>query len=244
MNEGNSADAASASMKLLQMTAAAWVGQAVYVAAKLSIADLLENGPKAPAVLAEATKTHAGNLLRLLRMLASVGVFAEEEDGRFALTPIADSLRTNAAVSLRAFAIMQGEDWNWRAWGYLLRTVQTGEPAFAHVHGINVYQYLREHPEAAAVFDAAITDRARQENAAVVAAYDWPEGTIIDVGGGQGSLLAAILAQTPKASGIVFEVPHVAAAAANLIEVCGLAGRCRSEPGDFFERVPAATSIC
>lgn len=197
-----SASAAFRSMDLLHMTAAVWVGQAVHVAAKLGIADHLEDGPKAAAVLAEATGAHAGVLHRLLRVLASLGLLVEDGDGRFALTPLGDGLRTKAPMSLRAYAVMLGEDWSWRALGDLLHTVRTGEPAFAHVHGVPLYQYLGEHAEAAAVFDAAITDRARQENPAVVAAYDWLEGGIIvDVGGGQGSLLAAVLAHSPRARG-------------------------------------------
>jgi hypothetical protein len=147
-------------------------------------------------------------------------------------------LRTNAPVSLRAFAIMQGEAWNWHAWGDLLHTVKTGEPAFAHTHGIR-----SEHPEAAAAFDAAITSRARQENAAVATAYDWPQGAIVDVGGGQGSLLATILAQVPNASGVLFELPHVAAAGAKLIAGAGLTHRCRTVAGSFFEQVPTGGDL-
>ena len=122
-------------MALLQIASGSWIGQAVHVAAKLGIADLLEDGPRSPAALAEATGTHAGALHRLLRALASLGVFAEDADGRFALTPLAEGLRTNAPGSLRAYAIMMGEDWHWRAWGELLHSVRTGQSAFDHVFG-------------------------------------------------------------------------------------------------------------
>ena len=233
-----SATAASHSMELLHLTAAAWAGQTVRVAAKLGIADQLEDGPKTAADLAEAVGAHAGALRRLLRVLVGLGLLDEQSDGRFALTATGDGLRTRAPVSLRAYAVMLGEDWMWRALGDLLHTVRTGEPAFAHVNGVPLYRYLGDHAEAAAVFDAAITDRARQENPAIVSAYDWPDGTIVDVGGGQGSLLAAVLARNANARGIVFEMPHVAAAAAKLIDEAGLGSRCEARAGDFFEHVP------
>jgi hypothetical protein len=128
-------DTATSSMRLLHMAAGGWVAQAVYVAAKLGIADLLESGPKSPAELAASTGSHAESLYRLLRMLASLGIFAEDTKGLFALSPLADGLRTNAAVSLRAFATMLGEPMLWKPWGELLHCVQTGGSAFEHVFG-------------------------------------------------------------------------------------------------------------
>ena len=236
---GSEPDDASVSMTLLHMAAGAYVGQAISVAAKLGIADLLEDGPKSPAALAEAAGAHAGSVHRLLRLLASVGVFAEQADGRFALTPLAAGLRTDAPGTLGAFAIMLGEDWHLRAVGDLYHSVRTGEPAFAHVFGTTLYSYLGQHPEASAVFDAAITSRAHQENAAVTAAYDWSDGTIVDVGGGQGALLAAILARRPDATGILLELPHVVEGARMFIEAAGLTNRCQCVAGNAFERVPA-----
>jgi hypothetical protein len=231
-------------MALLQLASGSWIGQAVHVAAKLGIADLLEDGPKSPATLAEATGAHAGTLHRLLRALASLGVFAEDADGRFALTSLAEGLRTNAPGSLRAYAIMMGEDWHWRAWGELLNAVRTGQPAFEHVFGCHMFSYFGEHPEAARVFDAAMTSRTGQETAAVIAAYEWPaSATIVDVGGGQGALLAAILARNPDVHGVLFDMPHVIAAARGLIEEAGLADRCELAAGDFFERVPAGGDL-
>lgn len=231
-------------MALLQLASGSWIGQAVHVAAKLGIADLLEDGPKSPATLAEATGAHAGTLHRLLRALASLGVFAEDADGRFALTSLAEGLRTNAPGSLRAYAIMMGEDWHWRAWGGLLNSVRTGQPAFEHVFGCPMFSYFGEHPEAARVFDAAMTSRTGQETAAVIAAYEWPaSATIVDVGGGQGALLAAILARNPDVHGVLFDMPHVIAVARGLIEEAGLADRCELAAGDFFERVPAGGDL-
>ena len=237
--ESPSTSAPSASMTLLQLASGSWIGQSVHVAAKLGIADLLEDGPKSPATLAEATGAHAGALHRLLRALASLGIFAEDAEGRFGLTPLADGLRTNAPGSLRAYSIMLGEDWHWRVWGELLHSVRTGQGAFEHVFGRNVFSYFGEHPEAAQVFNAAMTSRTGQETAAVTAAYDWPtRGIIVDVGGGQGALLSTVLRQNPGVRGILFDVPHVIAAGRELIGAAGLGDRCELAAGDFFERVP------
>jgi hypothetical protein len=236
-------EGASASMTLLHMAAGAYIGQAISVAAKLGIADLLADGPKTPAALAAGAGAHAGSVHRLLRVLASVGVFVEQSEGLFALTPLASCLRTDSTDSLGAFAIMLGEDWHLRAVGDLYHSVKTGEPAFAHVFGMPLYSYLGQNPDASAVFDAAISSRARQENAATAAAYDWPDGTIVDVGGGQGALLAAILAQRPNARGVLFELPHVAESARTFLATTGLAERCQCVAGNAFETVPSGGDL-
>ncbi|HET6467429.1 MAG TPA: methyltransferase [Geminicoccaceae bacterium] len=230
-------------MALLALASGAWIGQAVHVAARLGIADLLGDGPKPPAALAAATGTDATALYRLLRALASLGVFAEDAGGRFTLTPLAEGLRSDAPGSLRGYAIMMGEEWHWRAWGELLESVRTGGSAFERVHGCELFRYFAEHPEAARVFNAAMTSRTGQETAAVTGAYDWPAGTIVDVGGGQGALLTAILARRPEARGILFDLPHVIDAARRPIEEKGLAARCELVGGDFFDRVPAGGDL-
>ncbi|TIV98937.1 MAG: methyltransferase [Mesorhizobium sp.] len=243
MSANTACDNTSATMALLHMAAGGWIGQSVHVAAKLGIADVLESGPKTPREIATTTGSHPEALHRLLRTLASLGIFAEDEEGRFGLTAIADGLRSQAPVSLRAFAIMLGEEMLWRPWGDLHHAVQTGEAAFAHVFGDGLYDYLEAHPAAAAIFDAAITDRARQENKAVVDAYDWWPETIVDVGGGQGSLLTMILAHAPNARGVLFEMPHVADGAKKMIERTGLGSRCAVVNGDFFQSVPTAGDL-
>ena len=232
----------SATDQLLHMAAGAWVGQAIHVVAKLGIADILESGPKTPAEIATTTGSHPDALHRLLRTLASLGVFAEDAEGRFGLTALADGLRSKAPVSLRAFAIMLGEEMLWRPWGELHYAVQTGESSFAHVFAGGLYDYLGKHPQAAAIFDAAITDRARQENDAVVEAYDWASDMIVDVGGGQGSLLAAILHKARSARGVLFEAPHVADGAKGIIEQAA-ARRCAVVGGDFFQSVPTGGDL-
>lgn len=231
-------EAASNARALVQLASGCWVSQALHVAARLGIADLLVDGPRSPAELAQTTRTDAGALYRVLRALASVSVFAEDEEGRFALTPLAEGLRADAPASMRAFIMMMGEDWHWRAWGELLESVRTGQSAFEHVFGCGLFAYFAARPEAARVFDAAMTSRTDQEKAAVLAAYDWPAGTIVDVGGGVGALLAAILARRPDAHGVLFDLPHVTTDATERIEQAGVSQRCKVVAGDFFQEVP------
>ena len=243
MSANTACDNTSATMALLHMAAGGWIGQSVHVAAKLGIADILESGPKTSHEIAATTGSHPQALHRLLRTLASLGIFAEDAEGRFGLTTLADGLRSQAPVSLRAFAIMLGEEMLWRSWGDLHHAVQTGEAAFAHVFGAGLYEYLSTHPAAAVIFDAAITDRARQENKAVVDSYDWRPETIVNVGGGQGSLLTLILAHVPHARGVLFEMPHVADGARKIIEKAGLGFRCAVVGGDFFQSVPSGGDL-
>jgi O-methyltransferase domain/Dimerisation domain len=213
--------------------------QALYVAAKLGIADLLKDGPKSCEELAQATGTHARSLYRVLRYLASIGVFTEGRHAEFGLTPLAACLQTGVPGSRRALAIMHGED-HYRAWGEILYSVKTGEPAFNHIFGQGVFAYLAAHPEAAAVLNEGMTDVATHMAEAVVQAYDFsPYGTIVDVGGGYGTFLTALLRVNPRARGILFDQPHVVAGATKHIEASGLGGRCQTVAGDFFTAVPA-----
>lgn len=142
-------------------------------AAKLGIADLLRDGPRDVDDLAHASEAHPDGLRRLLRALASVGVFAEDSRGAFRLTPLADMLRTDAPASARKFAIAIGETWWWRAWEGLLYGVKTGKPSFDHVHGISFFDYFARHREAAATFDAIMSERTRVVAQAMAVAYDF-----------------------------------------------------------------------
>src|SRR5437762_2060890 len=185
--------------QLLGMLTGAWFAQALYVAAKLGIADELRQGPKSSEALAAATHTDASALYRLLRALASVGVFTETEKETFGLTPLAEPLRSDAPSSLRAFAIMLGAEWHWRAWGDVLYSIQSGQPAFDHVFGKPVFEYYSEHPDAARVASEGLASRSHLENAAIVAAYDLGAVTsVVDIGGGQGALLISILGANPR----------------------------------------------
>ena len=224
---------------LLSLLSGAWVAQAIFIAAKLGIADILHRGPASCAELAAATKVHAPSLHRVLRALASIGLFADDAQGRFALTPLAELLRSDAPGSLRAYAIMNGERWVWQSWGDIEHSVRTGQPAFEHVFGASLFDYYTAHPEAGRVSADALNSLSAADNAALVAAYEFPEsGTVIDVGGGQGTLLAAIMVANPGLQGILFERPPVLEVARSRLAAAGVGARCELVGGDFFAGVP------
>jgi len=171
---------------LTQLLAGAWLAQAIAVMAKLGVADLLSTGPRTPAELAAATGSEATAMYRLLRALAGAGIFAED-DGRFGLTPLAGPLRSDAADSIRAYAVMAGERWVWQSVGGLEHSLRTGAPAFEQIFGASLFDYYAAHPDAARVGAEGLKSVGRGQDAAVAAAYDFAgAGTVVDVGGGQG----------------------------------------------------------
>jgi O-methyltransferase domain/Dimerisation domain len=231
----------SPSAALLRLAAGSWLSQAIYVVAKLGIADLLAAGPASSTKLAEVTGTHAGALYRILRALASVGVFAEDNDHRFELTPAAECLCSQTPGSLRAFAVMLGEQEHWRSWGEILHSVRTGQPAFDRVFGVSRFEYFADHPDDARTFSDAMTSRASEENDAIIAAYDFSEfESVTDVGGGQGSLLAAILRATSRTRCVLFDLPHVVATAKEATDHGERPVRYDFVGGSFFDPLPAA----
>jgi hypothetical protein len=220
------------------------VSQAVYAAAQLGIADLLAGGPRGAAELAAATGAHAPALHRVLRLLASEGVFAQTEDGRFASTLMAEALRRDAPGSLRAMVLLTASDAPWRSWGQLLHSVRTGEPAFDHVHGVDFFAYYRQHPDEWALFDRLMTGGTEMATRAVAAAYDFsPFGTLVDVGGGRGALALGLLEAYPHLRAVVFDQPAVAEWGRQAIEAAGLSGRCEAVGGDFFAAVPGGGDV-
>ena len=213
--------------------------QLVYVAAKLGIADLLKDGPKGCDELSQSLGTHPQTLYRVMRALPSLGVFSENEDGRFELTSLGELLQTGAPGSLRGFAVMTGEEWFWRSYGDLLHGVLTGETAFDHVHGRGLFEYLEQDSEAAQVFHEAMTSLSGPQSTAVVAAYDFSGiGKIVDVGGGRGTLMSAILKANPKMHGVLYDLPSVIEHATSHLVAEGVADRCELVAGSFFESVP------
>jgi O-methyltransferase domain/Dimerisation domain len=224
---------------LLRMTNGFQVSQAIHVAATLGIADLLADVPKSADELAEAAGAHAPTLYRLLRALVSVGVFAEGDDGRFGLTPLAEYLRSDVPGSLRAWAMQIGQTYFWTSWGHLLHGVRTGEPAFPKVYGTTAWEYRAARPEEGAVFNAAMTDLAAGVAETVAQSYDFSGIEVLaDVGGGEGALLAEILTANPGLRGVLFDQAHVVAAARALSERPDVADRCELVGGSFFEGVP------
>jgi hypothetical protein len=167
-------------------------------------------------------RVHPRALYRVLRALASLGIFHEDEDGRFSLTPLAEPLRSDVPGSVRAFAVFMGSEWAWRSWGEIMHSVRTEKAAFEHVYGEPLFDHYAKHPDAARITMEGLTSRSVSENKAVVKAYNFSgSGTVVDIGGGQGMLLASILAANPGKTGILFEMSHVfrisvSASAANL----------------------------
>jgi hypothetical protein len=218
--------------------------QLIYVAAKLGLADCLEAGPQTAQQLAAQVGASPRALHRLLRALAALGLFAAAGEGAFALTPAARLLQTEMPGSLRALALLYGADWLWRPYGDLLHSVKTGAPAFARVHGRSFYDYLHEHPAAGAVFQAAMSGYSSQESEAILAAYDFaPAATVVDVGGGQGALVAALLQAHPRLAGVILDLSPAIAGAKALLAAAGVAGRATCVAGDFFTAVPAGGDL-
>ena len=215
----------------------------VSLAAKLRIADHLREGPQPIATLAAATKTHEDSLYRLLRALTEIGVFIEEPARTFRLSELGELLRSDVPGSLRVSAEVHGEPWMRGPWGALMHSVQTGETAFDHVYGKGTFDWFAEHRDEAALFDtwqAALTDNGAR---AVADGYDFSSATsIVDVGGGFGALLSAVLPRTATARGVLFDLPHVIAQAKTRFDPA-LAPRVEFVPGDFFKAVPAGHDL-
>jgi SAM-dependent methyltransferase len=229
------------SQAILQMLTGKWIAQAISVAATLGIADFLRDGPQGIEHLAKATSAHADSLYRLLRALASVGIFAETDGGRFALTPLGQCLRSDAPDSVRNWARLYGIPLSWRSWGELLHSVKTGETGFKQAFGTaDPFEYLSRHPEEASVFNDAMTDRTRSHGPGIAAAYDFGRfKKIIDLGGGHGTLLITLLRRYPGLRGVVFDLPQVVTGAQAAIAAAGLSDRCEAIAGDILESVPA-----
>jgi O-methyltransferase domain len=210
--------------------------QLLYVAAKLGVADVLADGPRTAAY---AVGADADVLARILRGLVLEDVLAEAGEGRFALTALGEGLREGVAGSLRGAVLVRGEVY-WSAAPGLLRSAIEGGTALEHVHGERFFDHLAAEPEREAVFQASMADRARREVADVVAVYDFAGlGELVDVGGGSGVLLEAILRATPGLRGVLVDRPEAVAQAERRLAAAGLDGRWECVVGDFFDAVPA-----
>ncbi|NNG02024.1 MAG: methyltransferase [Desulfobacteraceae bacterium] len=223
--------------EMMKFIASKWIGKPIYAAAELGIADLLADGPLSINTLAETTRTHAPSLFRLMRALAGVGIFAQGEDGRFALTPTAECLKTG---KLRSAAILFNAEWSDRAWARLLDNLKTGEAAFEIAYGQPLTEWLARNPDAAAVFDDANAVRAVQSHRVIVKAIDFSiHNHVVDIGGGTGALMTEILKANPHLTGMVADVAPVVEKAAMLIRQKELTARCEAVVCDFFKAVPA-----
>jgi O-methyltransferase domain/Dimerisation domain len=231
--------ATTAPNELMRLINGYQVSQALHVAATLGVADQLKDGPKSYDAVARACGAHPASLYRLLRALAAVGVFHEADNKEFSLTSLGVSLTSDATGSARNYARWVGTPGQWRAWGSLLHTIQSGECAQQFACGTDAWTYRSEHPDEQAIFNSAMTGNSRLEAQAALEAYDFSRfGCIVDVGGGQGLLLKTILTACHAPHAILFDQPQVISSADCALASGHLAHRCQIVAGNFFEAVP------
>ncbi len=225
---------------MMEMVVNAWAAQAITAAAELGIADALAHGPLSAEELAAAVNADANAISRLLRALISRGIFRQRRDGRYDLTPVADTLRRDAEVPLAGWALWLGSPQHREHWSHLADAIRTGRSVVSALRGRPTFEYLASEPELGRVFDEAMTGGSALSVGPVVAAYDFRRfATIVDVGGGRGRLLAEILAANPAVRGVLFDQPDVVAGAPAVLAARGVADRIQIAEGSFFESVPA-----
>ena len=251
------------------LTRAQLTSRAIYVAAQLGLADYLKDGPKSVEDLAEETKTHPDSLYRLLRMLSSIGIFAETKNEgdeqqqqqqqvdqnirRFELTPMASLIQSEAKNSIRNFALMFGLESFKNAIDDLLYSIQTGENSFKHANGLDMYEYLDRNQKEGQIFNSAMASLTSSVTPLISSMYDFSQfNTIIDIGGGQGMLLSSILKDNAKLYGVLFDLPYAIQSAkklyarqsANSNENVNhdISSRCKLLEGDFFKSIPTTAA--
>lgn len=225
--------------QMMMMINGLWLSQSLGATARLGIADQIAAGPKTSEEIAKAVGANPDATHRLMRALASIGVFREVEGDRFGLTELGETLRSNVPGSVRAFAIAQTDQGHWQSWGRMLESVKTGRPAAKAALGMELWEWYSKNPQDALEFSSAMGSLAQMVAAQLPQLVDFSKvQTVADVGGAHGVLLAAVLRANPKARGILFDLPHVVATAKPVIEAEGLANRCELISGDFFKAVP------
>jgi hypothetical protein len=230
----------SAAYSLLDLIQGSVITQAISVAARLGIADVLGDGPLSAEEIAKRAGSDPEATYRLLRTLSGYSVFAVEPDGRFGLTPISDALRENAPDSMRGMAILMGHPLLWEDWGHLLSSVRTGEANLPKLRGTGAYDFLMANPEYAAVFFQGMRSISESETDQVLAAYDFSQfRAIVDVSGGRGGLLAGILSQAPSSRGVLYDSEFATADAPSVFDAAGVGERVTIENGTCFDKLPA-----
>jgi hypothetical protein len=231
------------SEQLLQMTTGYMVSAALHTTATLGIADLLKNGAKSTRELAAACSVNEDALYRVMRALASMDVFNEVSARTFELAPVGELLRSDREDSFRNMVLWMGCPMHFDTYQEMLHAVKTGETVVEKVYGVSCFGYFEKDEETGKVFNAAMTTFSKVLTPALLEAYDfsWLNGkTLVDIGGGHGELLTAILKKFPEVRGAIFDLEHVRVGADARIQELGLSDRCHSAGGDFFESVPAA----
>lgn len=228
----------------MQLAVGKWITFALGAAAELKLADQLVHGPKTSAEIAAAIGADPARVARVLRALASCGVFRSTPDGRWSQNEASDLLRVDAPGSLRSLVLHLASGFTNRAWERLADAVRGEHDVFLAAHGSGFYEYLEKHPESAAVFDRAMSGHVAETAHAFVSGYDLSRvRRVVDVGGGDGTLLLAILQANPRASGVVLERPRVADVARARFKEAGLSGRAETVAGDFFREIPSGGDL-
>lgn len=225
--------------QLMKFIVGKWISKPIYAAAEFGIADMLAQGPKSIEELAQMSKTHGPSLYRMMRALASVGIFSERQDKQFELTPMGECLKTGA---MRSAALMFNSDWNEKAWSHFTESVRTGETAFEKAYGEPISEWLSKNHQAAEVLNKANAMKAAMSHRAIADAYDFSDiRTLTDVGGGYGVLMAEILRANPSMKGIVADIPPVVQEARKIIRERGIEDRCEAVECDFFKTIPGGS---
>lgn len=241
-NIDNQKDATPPSAILMQMLNSHYLTQGIYVAAKLGIADLLKDGAKTIDDLAKYVEVDAQSLYRLLRALASHGIFAEIDNYYFELTPLAKCLQTDTPDSMRSVALLEGEDWLWQSWGNMFNAVKTGISGFEHKFGMKVGDYFAQNSEVSKNFKQGLNKYSAIINNAVLEAYNFSSFSyLVDVGGGYKTLLPTVLKAHPAITGVLFDLPSAVERfkEEHNLQLKELVGRYQILSGDFFESVPS-----
>jgi len=233
------AEAPDPASRIWQMVTSNWMTQAIYVAAELRLADLLTDAPKTSQELAGSTGAHAPSLQRLLRALVTLEICKEREDGSFELTPTGAVLRSDSSDSMRNWVLYAGGQ-QWPLWGHLLDSIRTGKTAREIMTGEGLFENLERNPAAAVLFNQAMVQMTRRITQGVVGSYDYSRlQTIIDIGGGYGELLSAILQANPGTRGVLFDLPNARETGLSHMASIGLGERCEIVTGSFFESIPS-----
>jgi O-methyltransferase domain/Dimerisation domain len=227
-------------VQVIQMGTACWVSQLISTAASIGLADHLADGPRSAVELAGTTGSNPRALHRFMRTLASFGILTQGDGDKFSLTPLGEALKSDAPGSARSTILTMAGPWMWKAWGEFQYSLETGKTAMEKVFGMPIFDYLAQNPHEAAQFSEAMIGIHGAEPPAVAEAYDFSAfGSIVDVGGATGNMLAHILVRHPQPKGILFDRPHVVTAAPALLRARGVDRRVSIQQGDFFDTVPA-----
>jgi SAM-dependent methyltransferase len=229
---------------MLQMITSLWVSQSVGAVARFGIADQIADQPKTGQEIAKAVGANADAILRLMRALASIGVFRQVEGGRFGLTPLGETLRSDVPGSVRDFAIAEVDQAHWQPWGRMHESIKTGRPVSKAALGMEVWEWYAQNPHDEIAFSSAMGNLAQMVAGDLPRLVDFSDvQRVVDVGGAHGVLLASILRANPKVRGILFDLPHVIETAKPVIKAQGLDGRCELVGGDFFKQIPDGADV-